>query len=151
MAALIHAFWIQLLTALALQSNMNSKNLFQQYIKQLWLQLSQSIFKIHKIKWHHFSVRTKKSRVQKKREQAASKGKVASHKFSPVFSPNERATTEVILVQHPLYRTLHPKRENILLPQTSLFTTNFLIASVAWLAQVKKWREWVSKSPVLTQ
>lgn len=85
-----------------------------------------------------FFCQDKEKQGTKKREQAASKGKVASHKSSPVLSPNERATTEVILVQHPLYRTLHPKRENILLPQTSLFTTNFLIASVAWLAQVKK-------------
>lgn len=95
-----------------LPSNMISKNLFQQYIKQIRHPLLQSMFKIHKLKWHLFSVRTKQSRLEKKK-QTASKGRVTSHKSSPAFSPNKRATAEIILVQHPFYRTLHPKLERI--------------------------------------
>lgn len=106
---------------------MNTKNLLQHYIKKLWLPLLQYIFKIHKLKCHHFSVMTKQSRAKK--EQTVSNGKVASHKSSTVFSPNKRATTEVIPVQHPFNRTLHLKLENILLPQHHFLTRNFLIAS----------------------
>lgn len=145
------AFWIQLLTALALPSNLNSKNLFQQYLQQLWLPLLQSIFKIHRLNWDHFSVRTKQSRVQKK-QQSVSKGRVASHKSSPVFSPNKRATREVILVQHPFYRTLHPKLERICCyHKHSSPQILSLQVTVAWLAQVKKVQATSIESPVLTQ
>ena len=81
-----------------------------------------------------------KAKQGAKKEQPVSKGKVASHKSSTVFSPNKRATTEVILVQHPFYRTLPLKLERVRCyhehhSSPSIFP---LQMNVVLLAQVKK-------------
>lgn len=100
------------------------------------------IFKTHKLKWQHFSITTKQSRVQKRNRLGQSE---RWHAINPALGSAQikRVSREFIPVQHPFYRMLHLELEEICYyhKHHPSLTMNFLIASVCcivgWGKEVK--------------